>query len=95
MGSNPTLSAIPLFNALGSFLKRIPKRSSIRLQKSARAVLGIEEPSTRGISRYTLYECVKVEGTWRHCKAAYHDNNKINPDIVFVNLGFWTLVDGR
>jgi hypothetical protein len=27
-----------------------------------------------GISRYTLYKYVKVDGAWRYCKAAYHDN---------------------
>ena len=39
-----------------------------------------------GSSRYTLYKYVKVDGTWRYCKAAYHDNGKIKPDIVFVNV---------
>ena len=39
-----------------------------------------------GISKYTLYKYVKVEGTWRYRKAAYHDNNKIKPDIVFMNV---------
>lgn len=39
-----------------------------------------------GSSRYTLYKYVKVEGSWRYCKAAYHDNGKIKPDIVFVNV---------
>jgi hypothetical protein len=39
-----------------------------------------------GISRYTLYKYVRIDGTWRCCKAAYHDNNKIKPDIVFVNV---------
>jgi hypothetical protein len=38
-----------------------------------------------GISRYTLYKYVKVDGDWRYCKAAYYDNAKIKPDIVFVN----------
>ncbi len=37
-------------------------------------------------SKYTLYKYVKVDGTWRYCKAAYHDNSKIKPDIVFVNV---------
>jgi len=37
------------------------------------------------ISKYTLYKYVKVDGTWRYCKAAYHDNTKIKPDMVFVN----------
>ena len=27
-----------------------------------------------------------VSGTWRYCKAAYRDNSKIKPDIVFVNV---------
>jgi integrase len=39
-----------------------------------------------GISRCTLYKYVKVDGTWRYCKAAYHDNGKIKPDIVFMNV---------
>jgi hypothetical protein len=39
-----------------------------------------------GISKYTLYKYVKVDDTWRYCKAAYHDNGKIKPDIVFVNV---------
>ena len=39
-----------------------------------------------GISKYTLYKYVKVDGTWRYCKAAYHDNGKIKPDIVFVDV---------
>ncbi len=38
------------------------------------------------ISKYTLYRYVKVDGTWRYCKAAYHDNGKIKRDIVFVNV---------
>jgi integrase len=38
------------------------------------------------ISKYTLYKYVKFEGNWRYCKAAYHDNGKIKPDIVFVNV---------
>ncbi len=38
-----------------------------------------------GISKYTLYKYVKVDGTWRYCKAAYHDNSKIKLDIVFVD----------
>ncbi len=38
------------------------------------------------ISKYTLYKYVKVDGTWRYCKAVNHDNGKIKPDIVFVNV---------
>lgn len=38
------------------------------------------------ISKYTLYKYAKVDGTRRCCKAAYHDNGKIKPDIVFVNV---------
>lgn len=30
-----------------------------------------------GISRYTLYKYVRIDGSWRYCKAAHHDNNKI------------------
>jgi integrase len=39
-----------------------------------------------GISKYTLYKYVKVDGIWRYCKAAYHDTGKIKPDVVFVNV---------
>jgi len=35
---------------------------------------------------YALYKYVKVEGTWRYCKAAYHDNGKTKRDVVFVNV---------
>jgi len=38
------------------------------------------------ISKYTLYKYVKVDSTWRYCKAAYHYNSKIKPDVVFVNV---------
>lgn len=38
------------------------------------------------ISKYTLYKYVKVAGTWRYCKAAYHENGKIKPDVVFVSV---------
>lgn len=38
------------------------------------------------ISKYTLYKYVKVAGTWRYRKAAYYDNGKIKPDIVFVDV---------
>ena len=37
------------------------------------------------ISKYTLYKYVKVDGTWRYGKAAFHDNGKIKPDVVFVD----------
>src|ERR1700758_4926069 len=38
------------------------------------------------ISKYTLYKYVKVADAWRYCKAAYHVNGKIKPDVVFVNV---------
>ena len=38
------------------------------------------------ISKYTLYKYVKVAGTSRYCKATYHKNGKIKPDIVFLNV---------
>jgi hypothetical protein len=40
-----------------------------------------------GISKYTLYKFVCVAPSiWRYRKAAYHDNGKIKPDIVFANV---------
>jgi hypothetical protein len=39
-----------------------------------------------GISRFTLYKYVRIDGTWRYCKAAYHDNGKIKADVVFANV---------
>jgi hypothetical protein len=44
-----------VFSGLDSFLKPFPKTSSIRLQKTVPAVLGVEGTHTMGISRYTLY----------------------------------------
>jgi hypothetical protein len=38
------------------------------------------------ICKYTPYKYVNVEGNWCYCKAAYHDNGKIKPDTVFVNM---------
>ena len=35
------------------------------------------------ISKYTPYKYVKVDGTWRYGKAAFHDNGKIKPDVVW------------
>ena len=43
------------------------------------------------ISKYSLYKYVKVDSTWRYCKAAYHENSKIKPDVVFVNAKEWLL----
>ena len=38
-----------------------------------------------GGSNYTLDKYVKVGAAWRYSKAAFHDNGKIQPDIVFVD----------
>jgi integrase len=35
-------------------------------------------------AKYSLYKYVKVDGGWRYCKAAFHPNKKIKPDIVIV-----------
>jgi hypothetical protein len=44
------------------------------LKIARRAVLGEERnPAPMAISKYTLYKYVKVDGTWRYCKAAYHE----------------------
>lgn len=35
--------------------------------------------------RFSIYKYVKVEGAgWRYCKAAFHDNGKIKPNVVIV-----------
>jgi len=47
------------------------------------------------ISKYTLYKYVKVDSTWRYCKAAYHDSSKIKPDVVLVNVKEGLLLGGR
>jgi len=32
--------------------------------------------------KFTLYKYVKLQGGWRYCKAAFHDNGKIKPNVV-------------
>ena len=34
--------------------------------------------------RFTLYKHIKIEGTWRYCRAAVAINNKVKPHIVVV-----------
>ncbi len=34
--------------------------------------------------KFTLYKYVKLQGGWRYCKAAFHDNGKIKPNVVIV-----------
>jgi hypothetical protein len=34
------------------------------------------------MARYTIYKCVRTDRGWRCCKAAYHPNGKIKPNIV-------------
>ena len=36
------------------------------------------------LPKYTIYKHVKLEYGWRYCKAAFHSNGKIKPDIVVV-----------
>lgn len=37
------------------------------------------------LPKFTIYKHVKLEYGWRYCKAAFHSNGKIKPDIVVVN----------
>lgn len=37
------------------------------------------------LPKFTIYKHVKLEYGWRYCKAAFHSNRKIKPDIVVVN----------
>ena len=34
--------------------------------------------------KFTLYKYVKLQGGWRYCKAAFHENVKIKPNVVIV-----------
>jgi len=34
--------------------------------------------------KFTLYKYVKLQSGWRYCKAAFHENVKIKPNIVIV-----------
>jgi integrase len=34
------------------------------------------------MARYTIYKYVRTDRGWRYCKAAYHPNGKIKPNIV-------------
>jgi integrase/recombinase XerD len=36
------------------------------------------------LPKYTLYKHVKLEFGWRYCKAAFHTNGKIKPNVVLV-----------
>ena len=35
-------------------------------------------------TKFTLYKYVKLQGGWRYCKAAFHENVKIKPNVVIV-----------
>jgi hypothetical protein len=35
--------------------------------------------------KLSLYKSVKTECGWRYCKAAFHSNAKVKPNIVLVN----------
>jgi integrase len=35
--------------------------------------------------KYTIYKHVKLNGGWRYCRAAFHPNGKIKPDVVLIN----------
>ncbi len=37
------------------------------------------------IPKFTLYKHVKLDSGWRYCKAAWHTNSKVKPDVVLVN----------
>jgi integrase len=43
--------------------------------------------SVRGISmaRFSIYKYVRTEKGWRYCKAAFHPNGKIKPNVVVVS----------
>ncbi len=34
--------------------------------------------------KFTLYKYVKLQAGWRYCKAAFHENSKIKPNVVIV-----------
>ena len=34
--------------------------------------------------KFALHKYVKLQGGWRYCKAAFHDNVKIKPNVVIV-----------
>ena len=37
------------------------------------------------LPKFTIYKHVKLEYGWRYCKAAFHSNRKIKPDVVVVH----------
>jgi hypothetical protein len=47
---------------------------------SRNAALNNEEPNV--LARYTIYKYVRTDRGWRYCKAEYHPNGKIKPNIV-------------
>ena len=49
------------------------------------------------ICKYTLYKYVKVEGTWRYCKAAYHDSlQKLEAEAIISRPATtWKMKQGK
>jgi hypothetical protein len=37
------------------------------------------------LPKFTLYKHVKLDSGWRYCKAAWHSNGKVKPNVVLVN----------
>ena len=67
--------------------------SSGRITLAAAAEKYFANCEARGLDSETIRKYVKVDSAWRYCKAAYHDNGKIKPDVVFVNVKQALLVE--
>ena len=80
---SPPLRQCFIFSGLESFLRHFLRNSSNRLKKSAAA----QYLDCRGISvaKLSIYKYVRTDKGWRYCKAAFHPNGKIKPNVVVVS----------
>ena len=37
------------------------------------------------MAKLSIYKYVRTDKGWRYCKAAFHPNGKIKPNVVFVS----------
>jgi hypothetical protein len=78
----PPLRQFFIFNVLESFLRHFLSNSSNRLKKCCRAVFKRQRISGAKLS---IYKYVRTDKGWRYCKAAFHPNGKIKPNVVVVS----------
>src|SRR5215469_1038206 len=79
----PPLRQTFSFNGLDSFLRHFLRNSSICRQKSLPRSIGPSEEFS--MAKLSIYKYVRTDKGWRYCKAAFHPNGKIKPNVVLVS----------